>query len=218
MSTVRPEDTVGVVARWLARLLPTRRWSEADAAQFERDSLEHLDALYRTALRLTRRPEDAEDLVQDTYLKAFRFAEKFQPGTNLRAWLFRILTNTHLNRYQKIQRELDYASLDEAGEYYIYNQLHTGERHLVASAEEETFAQLVDDDVRQALDALPDQFRVAILLCDVEGFSYAEIAAITGVPIGTVMSRLSRGRKLLQRLLWDYAREKGFRRDQEASS
>ncbi|MBI2941447.1 MAG: sigma-70 family RNA polymerase sigma factor [Chloroflexi bacterium] len=167
---------------------------------------------------MTRRPEDAEDLVQETYLKAFRFADKFQPGTNLRAWLFKILTNTYLNRRDRSSHEVAYASLDQAEEYFLYDQLHRHGDHRSASAEDEALAQILDEDVRRALDGLPDQFRVAILLGDVEGFSYAQIAEMTGVPIGTVMSRLSRGRKLLQRQLWEHARQAGYLRHQEASS
>lgn len=197
-----------MLRRWFDRLgrSTAREWTEEDAARFEEEALGQLDALYRTALRMARRPQDAEDLVQETYLKAFRFADQFEPGTNLRAWLFKILTNTFLNKYRQAAREPEATSLDEAGEYFIYNQL-VGEagQNLSPSAEDEVLAQFFDLDVKRALEEVPEQFRLAVMLHDVEGFSYKEIAEIAGVPIGTVMSRLSRGRRLLQRSLWQYA-------------
>ena len=196
-----------VLWRWFDRLgrAIARQWTEEDAARFEEEALGHLDALYRTALRMTRRPQDAEDLVQETYLKAFRFADQFESGTNLRAWLFKILTNTFRNRYREAAREPEATSLDEAGEFYIYDQLAGMRgRNLSPSAEDQALAQLIDLDVKRALEEVPEPFRLAVLLHDVEGFSYKEIAEIGGVPIGTVMSRLSRGRKLLQRSLWQY--------------
>lgn len=179
------------------------------------DSLEYLDALYRTALRLTRNEADAEDLVQETYLKAIRFQDKFRPGTNLRAWLFRILTNTFINRYRRQKREPRRASVDDVEEFLLYRNV-TAQRdeHLFPSAEEEALSHLADEDVKRAIEELPEQFRIAVILADIEGFSYKEIAEITNVKIGTVMSRLSRGRRLLQRKLWEYARRTGYVRDE----
>lgn len=179
------------------------------------DALEYLDALYRTALRLTRNEADAEDLVQETYLKAIRFQDKFRPGTNLRAWLFRILTNTFINRYRRQKREPRRASVEDAEEYFLYRNV-TAQRdeHLFPSAEEEALSHLADEDVKRAIEELPEQFRLAVILADIEGFSYKEIAEITNVKIGTVMSRLSRGRRQLQRKLWEYARRTGYVRDE----
>ncbi|MBI4318762.1 MAG: sigma-70 family RNA polymerase sigma factor [Chloroflexi bacterium] len=202
-----------MLRRWFNRLAgsPRREWTEEDAARFEEDALGHLDALYRVALRMTRRPQDAEDLVQETYVKAFRFADKFESGTNLRAWLFKILTNTFLNLYRKDARQSEASSLDDVEEYYIYNRLAVGQgSNLSESAEDQALAGFIDVDVKRALEEVPEQFRLAVLLHDAEGFGYKEIAEITGVPMGTVMSRLSRGRKLLQRSLWQYAREAGY--------
>ncbi len=197
---------------WSSRLgfLGGGRWTEAEVERFEEEAIGHLDALYRTALRLTRRPEDAEDLVQECYVRAFRHADTFQPGTNLQAWLLKILANLYLNQRRGSARRPKEAPTEELGEFLIYNRLvgHTGE-NLSPSAEEQVLASFVEDDIRRALEDLPEPFRLAVLLSDVEGFSYREIAEMTGVPIGTVMSRLSRGRKLLQRSLWHYAREIG---------
>ncbi|MBI2954866.1 MAG: sigma-70 family RNA polymerase sigma factor [Chloroflexi bacterium] len=201
------------MGRWFRKLAGAteRKWTEEDAARFEEEALSHLDALYRTALRMTRQPQDAEDVVQETYVKAFRFADKFRPGTNLRAWLFKILTNTFLNQYHKAANEPKASSLDESEEYYLYNQLASDQGgKLSESAEDQALSRFIDVDVKHALDEVPEQFRLAVLLHEVEGFNYREIAEITGVPIGTVMSRLSRGRKLLQRSLWHYAREAGY--------
>lgn len=202
-----------MVLDWFRRLggQTSRLWTEEEAARFEEDALSHLDELYRTALRMTRRSQDAEDLVQDCYTKAFRFADRFQPGTDLRAWLFKILTNSFLNRYRKASREPESTSIDEAGEYFIYEQLGGSMQNVLSpSAEDAALSQLVYSDVNQAIEALPEQYRLMILLRDVEGFSYKEIAGIADLPIGTVMSRLSRGRKLLQRSLWHHAVEAGY--------
>ncbi len=175
------------------------------------EALNYLDALYRTALRLTRNEADAEDLVQETYLKAFRFRDKYRPGTNLRAWLFRILTNSFINRYRKKQREPRQTSVEDAEDFFLYRQISAQrDEHLFPSAEEEALAKLADEDVKRAIEELPEQFRIAVILADIEGFSYKEIAEITNVKIGTVMSRLSRGRRLLGRKLWDYAKRAGY--------
>jgi RNA polymerase sigma-70 factor, ECF subfamily len=181
------------------------------SSEIGEEALEYLDALYRTALRLTRNEADAEDLVQETYLKAFRFRDKFQPGTNLRAWLFRILTNTFINRYRKKQREPQLTPVEDAEDFFLYRKVSSQrDEHLFPSAEEEALSKLADEDVKRAIEELPEVFRIAVLLADVEGFSYKEIAEITNVKIGTVMSRLSRGRRLLQRKLWEYAKRTGF--------
>ena len=171
----------------------------------EEQALEHIDGLYRTALRLTRNPADAEDLVQDTYLRAFRFRDRFIPDSNLRAWLFKILSNTAISRFRHISHEQSDTSLDDMGEFELYGQA-SGTGGLGESAEEQALSQILDIDVRHALEALPEPFRLAVLLSDVEGFSYKEIAEVLEVPLGTVMSRLFRGRRLLRSQLEEYAR------------
>jgi len=174
--------------------------------RFEREALPLLSNLYSAALRLTRNPADAEDLVQETYLRAYRGFGSFRPGTNLRAWMYRILTNTFINAYRKRQREPQTVPDDGIDEWYLYDRLAAAE----ASAETEVLERIPDEDVRAALDALPEGFRMAVLLADVEGFSYREIAEIMGIPIGTVMSRLHRGRRALEKALWEKARERGI--------
>ncbi len=174
--------------------------------RFERDALPLLPNLYSAALRLTRNPADAEDLVQETYLRAYRGFGSFRPGTNLRAWMYRILTNTFINAYRKRQREPQTVPDEGIDEWYLYDRLASAE----SSAENEVLERIPDEDVRAALDALPEGFRMAVLLADVEGFSYREIAEILGIPIGTVMSRLHRGRRALEKALWEKARERGL--------
>jgi RNA polymerase sigma-70 factor (ECF subfamily) len=177
-------------------------------ARFERDVLPLLPNLYGAALRLTRNPTDAEDLVQETYLRAFRGFAGFEDGTNVRAWMYRILTNTFINAYRKKQREPVTVADDELEDWYLYDRL--GESGVEASAETEVLERIPDEDVQRALEALPENFRMAVLLADVEGFSYREIAEILEIPIGTVMSRLHRGRKALQKALWNTVRERGL--------
>ncbi len=167
-----------------------------------------LPGLYSAAYRLTRNAADAEDLVQETYLRAYRGFRQFEPGTNLKAWLYRILTNTFINTYRKRQREPQTTSTEEIEDWYLYSKL--AEDGMEPSAEASVLESLPDEDVQDALSSLPEQFRVAVLLADVEGFSYKEIAEITGVPIGTVMSRLHRGRKALEKRLFDVVRERGL--------
>jgi len=177
--------------------------------RFERDVLPLLPSLYGAAMRLTRNPSDAEDLVQETYLRAFRGFAGFTEGTNLKAWLYRILTNQFINTYRKKQREPQIVEgPDDLDEWYLYDKL--GGRSVEASAETEVLDQIPDADVKAALESLPDNFRIPVLLADVEGFSYKEIAEIMETPIGTVMSRLHRGRKALEKALWETARARGL--------
>ena len=177
--------------------------------RFERDVLPLLSSLYGAALRLTRNPSDAEDLVQETYLRAYRGFGGFQEGTNLKAWLYRILTNSFINVYRKKQREpLTVEGPDDADEWYLFDRL--GAQNVEGSAEDEVLDRIPDEAVKAALESLPENFRMPVLLADVEGFSYKEIAEIMDTPIGTVMSRLHRGRKALERALWETAKERGL--------
>jgi RNA polymerase sigma-70 factor (ECF subfamily) len=186
------------------------REAAANRARFEEEALQHLDALYRTALRMTRNPSDAEDLVQDALVRAYRFYDRFEPGTNFRAWLFKILTNTYINSYRRKQGRPPESSLEDTEDFFLYNQLShdTGER--VTDVEDTVLDHLGADAIQRAIDQLPPRFRTAVQLADVEGLSYAEIAEATGVAKGTVMSRLFRGRRLLQRALWEQAKAAGF--------
>ena len=183
----------------------------ADQAKFSDLAMEYMPSLYTAALRMTRNPSDAEDLVQETYLKAYRAFNSFTEGTNLKAWLYRILTNTFINSYRKKQRQPQTISEDEIEDWYLYSKM--SEEGFEPSAETAVLEALPDEDVQEALASLPEQFRIAVLLADVEGFSYKEIAEITNVPIGTVMSRLHRGRRALEKRLWDVVRERGLVRD-----
>jgi RNA polymerase sigma-70 factor (ECF subfamily) len=185
---------------------------EADAtrARFEEEALKHLDALYRTALRMTRNPSDAEDLVQDALIRAFRFYDRFEPGTNFRAWLFKILTNTYINSYRRKQGRPQESSLEDTEDFFLYNQLSDDHGERVNDVEGTVLDQLGADAIQRAIDQLPPQFRTTVQLSDVEGLSYNEVAEATGVAKGTVMSRLFRGRRLLQRALWEQAKAAGF--------
>lgn len=185
--------------------------------RLEQLALGHIDALYRTALRMTRNATDAEDLVQEAYLRAFRSLYQFTEGTNLRAWLFRILTNTYINDYRRRQRRPTSASLDGIEEFYLYDHLVDSRVQPRAERPEDVvLQQLTVDDVTRAIEALPEEFRQVVLLADVEGFAYREIADIVDIPVGTVMSRLFRARRRLQRQLYDTAVEAGIIREEAA--
>ncbi|MGH9094955.1 MAG: sigma-70 family RNA polymerase sigma factor [Acidimicrobiales bacterium] len=183
----------------------------ADQAHFAEVAMEYMGSLYTAALRMTRNPADAEDLVQETYLKAYRAFGTFKEGTNLKAWLYKILTNTYINAYRSRKRRPEQTELDEGEDLYLYRRLGGLEAVRASrSAEEEVLEHFTDDDVKAAVEALPEQFRMAVLLADVEGFSYKEIADILEIPIGTVMSRLHRGRKALQKALHDFGLRRGL--------
>ena len=177
---------------------------------FEADALSYLDALYRTGLRMTRSEADAEDLVQETFIRAFRFREQFTPGTNLKAWLFRILTNTFINQYRRKAARPETTELDDVDESILYRHMRdVSPGSSSPDPEAELINNTLSSEVKEALESLPEKFRTTVLL-DVEGFAYKEIAQMLDIPIGTVMSRLHRGRKYLQKRLYDVARDRGI--------
>jgi RNA polymerase sigma-70 factor (ECF subfamily) len=183
----------------------------ADQADFAEQAMEFMPALYSAALRMSRNRSDAEDLVQETYLKAYRSFGGFEQGTNLRAWLYRILTNTFINTYRSKKRRPAETELDEGEDLHLFRRLGGLEAVLAArSAEDELMDWFTDAEVKNALEALPESFRIPVLLADVEGFSYKEIAEMLDIPIGTVMSRLHRGRKSLQKQLYEFALDRGL--------
>lgn len=176
-------------------------------AEFEREAIPHMPALYTFAVRMTRDEDDASDLVQETYLKAYRFFDKFERGTNCKAWLFRILKNSYINRFRKTSKAPDTVEYDVIEEFYETIRDSSVETSVL---EEQIFSQALDDEVSTALNRLPDEFRTVIILCDIENFTYEEIAEFIDCPIGTVRSRLHRARKILAAQLASYARERGF--------
>lgn len=183
----------------------------ADQAAFTDNAMEYMPALYTAALRMTRNPADADDLVQETYLRAYRAYGTFQEGTNLRAWLYRILTNTFINSYRAKKRRPEISDVEDIEDLYLYRRVgEFAAQGTGRSAEEELMDHFTEGDIKDAIEELPEQFRMAVLLSDVEGFSYKEIAEILDVPIGTVMSRLHRGRRALQKALAEFGRERGL--------
>ncbi|HVL51007.1 MAG TPA: sigma-70 family RNA polymerase sigma factor [Actinomycetota bacterium] len=183
--------------------------SAEDLTRFEEEALPLANALYGGALRMTRNPADAADLVQETFLRAFRSWSQFKEGTNLKAWLYRILTNLYISSYRVKKREPQLVSTSESGDFDLYQSL-VDQKHVAQSAESIVIDSLGDEDIQKALSDLPDDFRMAVSLADVDGFSYREIADMLDIPIGTVMSRLHRGRKSLQKALWGLAEQRGL--------
>lgn len=215
MSTIEPaaaatDQAAGDDAQAAAVVDLSTETSEQRRERFERDAMQYVDQLYSAAMRMARNPSDAEDLVQEAYTKAFSAFHQYKPGTNLKAWLYRILTNTYINLYRKRQREPLQSNSDTIEDW----QLAKAESHTSAglrSAEAEALDHLPDSDVKNALQSIPEEFRLAVYFADVEGYAYKQISEIMNTPIGTVMSRLHRGRKMLRDMLADYAAERGFR-------
>jgi len=188
-------------------LAQQREHTAEDRERFEAMVSEHLDGLFGASLRLTRNRTRAEDLLQETFLRAWRSFHTFRPGTNVRAWLYRILMNAYIDGYRKSEREPEVVDQEDVDEFYLYSKVHESEDYRRAGNPEEVLlSNLMDADVKGALQSLPETFRNVVILADIEGFSYKEIAEILGIPIGTVMSRLHRGRRQLQVKLWEYAR------------
>jgi RNA polymerase sigma-70 factor (ECF subfamily) len=190
------------------KVVPEDYPSESIREEFEALALEHFDALYTTAMRLTRNPGEAQDLVQETFLKAYRFYHRFEPGTNIKAWLFTILRNTYINAYRKASRQQQQVDFDQVAPFYAAPS--TPSEWTSRGSAEDILRHLVQDDVKRALEALPDEYRMVVLLADLEDFAYKEIADIVGCPVGTVMSRLFRGRRLLRKSLAEFAKQSGY--------
>jgi RNA polymerase sigma-70 factor (ECF subfamily) len=192
--------------------------SHEERERFEALVGAHLDGLYGTALRLTRNRAAAEDLIQDTFLKAWRSFRTFQTGTNARAWLYKILMNAYIDSYRRSSRQPETVDHEDVGDFYLYAKAQESDEYRRAGDPEEILlSKIMDADVKEALEQVPEPFRAAVILADLQDFSYKEIAEILGVPIGTVMSRLYRGRRHLQRLLWDYARRAGYANGERAA-
>lgn len=180
--------------------------------EFEAEALPHMDVLYNFALRTTGNEDDARDLLQETYLKAYRFWDKYEQGTNIRAWLFRIMKNTYINRYRKEVKEPDKVDYEVVENFYNSIRAQSADPN---DLQEKLYGNLLGDEVAKALESLPDDFRTVVILCDIEGLTYEEIAEFVNRPIGTVRSRLHRGRKLLQEKLYDYAKQRGMIKTEE---
>jgi RNA polymerase sigma-70 factor (ECF subfamily) len=175
--------------------------------EFEREAIPHMDILYNYALRMTGNADDARDLLQETFLKAYRFWDKYEKGTNVRAWLFRIMKNTYINLYRKAVKEPDTVDYNDIQNFYNIIRENSADAN---DLQEKLFGHLLDDDVTKALESLPEEFRTVVILCDIEGLTYEEIAEFVECPVGTVRSRLHRGRKLLYAKLFEYAKKRGF--------
>lgn len=188
---------------------PTTTVSPPDVVSFEAEAVPHLDALYRTALRMTHQEQAAEDLVQDTLERAYAHYDRFQPGTNMRAWLFRILSNLAISAYRRRSHAPAFESLDDVDDFSLFHQV-VSSGGTASDVEARVLDIIGEESIRRAIDSLPPDFRMTVILADVEGFAYKEIAEILGIPRGTVMSRLFRGRRLLQRALWDQAQAAGI--------
>jgi RNA polymerase sigma-70 factor (ECF subfamily) len=183
----------------------------ADQATFADDAMQYSKQLYAAAMRMTRNPADAEDLVQETFLKAYRAYDSFTAGTNLKAWLYRILTNTYINKYRKAARRPDEVDLGDVEDLYLYRRVGSEESAEASrTTEDRVLDGLVEADIKKAVESLPENFRIPVLLADLEGLSYQEFADILEIPIGTVMSRLHRGRKAMQKTLWEFASKRGL--------
>jgi RNA polymerase sigma-70 factor (ECF subfamily) len=176
-------------------------------AEFEKEAVPHMDILYNYALRMTSNRDDAADLVQETFMKAFRFWDKYEKGTNIRAWLFRIMKNSYINKYRKETKEPDTVDYDDIQNFYNSIKAESADPN---DLQRKIFGGLLEDDIAKALEALPEEFRTVVILCDIEGLSYEEIAEFVDCPIGTVRSRLHRGRRILRGMLLNYARKHGF--------
>ena len=175
--------------------------------EFEKEAIPHMDILYNYALRMTGNADDARDLLQETFLKAYRFWDKYEKGTNVRAWLFRIMKNTYINLYRQAVKEPDTVDYNDIQNYHNIIRENSADAN---DLQEKLFGHLLDDNVTEALESLPEEFRTVVILCDIEGLTYEEIAEFVECPVGTVRSRLHRGRKLLYAKLFEYAKKRGF--------